>query len=186
MGFGVLAATIALSISSASADEIDDILNVEGVIEGKGMTEAVDLSTPVSAVMQHSESVEKVNKGGRPDARLREMERALTAARLEINELKEYCAALEARHRRELHFAHYNMGCVYKASRKYERAESEFLKALETQPDDPAVHFNLGILYDDDLGNKKAARKHYERFLELAPGDPDAIDVREWLDALNK
>ncbi len=78
----------------------------------------------------------------------------------------------------------YNIGCVYKATRQYARAEAEFMKALELAPNDPLIHFNLGVLYDDDLGNAAKARTHYERFLELAPDDPDVPKVTQWLSEL--
>ena len=78
----------------------------------------------------------------------------------------------------------YNLGCVYKATEQYERAEREFLRALQYAPDDAASHFNLGILYDDHLEDRAKARKHYERFLELAPDDPDVPRVIQWLKLL--
>ena len=90
----------------------------------------------------------------------------------------------EERHQAEMLYAHYNMGCVYKASRQYARAENEFLKALAIDPNDAAAHYNLGILYDDDLEQKDKARHHYQRFLELAPNDGDVATVQEWLAAL--
>lgn len=78
----------------------------------------------------------------------------------------------------------YNIGCVYKATGEYARAEREFLRALQLAPDDAAIHFNLGILYDDHLDNRDKARTHYERFLELAPDDPDVPRVVQWLTVL--
>ena len=78
----------------------------------------------------------------------------------------------------------YNTGCIYKAGRQYDKAESEFLKALELDPDDPGVHYNLGILYDDSLGDAKKAKYHYKRFLALSPNDKDAPNVVEWMNAL--
>ena len=78
----------------------------------------------------------------------------------------------------------YNIGCIYKAGRQYTRAEAEFLKALEIAPDDAGTHYNLGILYDDNLGDATKAIHHYKRFLELAPEDQDAPNVVEWMSAL--
>jgi len=78
----------------------------------------------------------------------------------------------------------YNLGCVYKATRQYTRAEREFQRALQLAPDDAAIHFNLGILYDDHLNDRDKARHHYERFLELAPDDPDVPRVIQWLKVL--
>ena len=78
----------------------------------------------------------------------------------------------------------YNIGCVYKASKQFNKAEQEFLKALALAPDDPAIHFNLGVLYDDNMQLPTKARQHYERFLELAPQDADAPRVIEWMKGL--
>jgi Flp pilus assembly protein TadD len=79
---------------------------------------------------------------------------------------------------------HYNMGCMYKLYKHFDKAESEFLSALRVAPDDPNIHYNLGILYDDDLGNKEGARKHYARFLELSQNEQDRAQVQEWLSSL--
>jgi len=108
----------------------------------------------------------------------------LDEANAEIDRLKEVIGELWDRLKRERRNSHYNMGYVYKVCRQYKRAEQEFLKALELDPDDAGIHYNLGILYEDDLKNRIEARKHYERFLELAPHDPDAPTVREWLSLL--
>ena len=45
--------------------------------------------------------------------------------------------------------------------------------ALERTPDDPLVHFNLGLAVEDDAG-PAAALPHYQRALELAPDFADA------------
>ncbi len=78
----------------------------------------------------------------------------------------------------------YNLGCIYKAAQKYEKAEGAFLKALEINPNDSSVHFNLGILYDDNLGDDEKAKYHYERFVELSPNDSDVPKVQEWMKEL--
>jgi len=108
----------------------------------------------------------------------------LAKANAEIDRLKSVIDDLRVRLERERRNSHYNMGYVYKVCRQYGRAEREFLKALEIDPEDPWIHYNLGILYQDDLKNRAKAREHYGKFLELAPYDPDAPRVREWMSAL--
>ncbi len=176
IGITFCVALASLVIVGAHADEIDDILDVEGIMQAKERSKAVSKAAPAPRPVS-TKTLEK---------RLRVAKIELSAARTEIDVLKNHIRAQDVRHRTELLFAHYNMGCVYKASRQYERAEKEFLKALEIKPDDAAVHYNLGILYDDDLGRKKSARKHYTRFIELAPDDRDVLQVREWLDLLDR
>jgi tetratricopeptide (TPR) repeat protein len=102
-------------------------------------------------------------------------------AQIEIERLRAQVAALQEELRQQKVNSHYNMGCVFRACGQPRRAEDEFLKALALDPDDAGTHYNLGVLYDDNLRNRLKARKHYERFLELAPQDPDAARVAEWL-----
>jgi tetratricopeptide (TPR) repeat protein len=108
----------------------------------------------------------------------------LQEAQAQIAKLEDVVRRLwEAKHREEAN-THYNLGCVYKASKLYRQAEAEFLQALKLDPSDPYVHYNLGILYDDDLNEPAKAKKHYAAFLELAPNDKDAGHVKEWLMSL--
>jgi len=108
-------------------------------------------------------------------------DKQLADAQAEIAKLKDVVGKLWAANKHEKVNAHYNMGCVYKACRLYKDAEKQFLKAIELDPSDAGAHYNLAILYDDDLKNKAKARQQFEAFLELAPNDPDAARVREWL-----
>ncbi len=109
---------------------------------------------------------------------------ALRARDEQIARLQQALEAAEQSNARERFALAYNLGSIYKAARQYDRAETQFLKALAMNADDAALHYNLGILYDDNLGNAKKARRHYERFLELAPRDPDAPNVVKWLKEL--
>jgi pSer/pThr/pTyr-binding forkhead associated (FHA) protein len=53
-------------------------------------------------------------------------------------------------------------------------------KALRKAPNNPQIHRGLGIAYAT-LGQDAAARKHYLRYLKLAPSAADAADVRNIL-----
>ena len=46
-----------------------------------------------------------------------------------------------------------------------------FLEFAANYPNEPCVHWHLGNLQDRE-GDRVAARRSYERFLELAPDDP--------------
>jgi len=112
------------------------------------------------------------------------MQRAIAIKDGEITDLQLALASATESTRREKLTLAYNIGCIYKAGRQYSKAEAEFHKALKYAPDDPAVHYNLGILYDDNLGDADKARHHYQRFLALAPNDTDAPRVVQWLSEL--
>lgn len=108
----------------------------------------------------------------------------LAEANQEISRLRDLARRIGEANKREKVTMYYNIGCVYRATRQYRKAEAKFLNALELDPYDADVHYNLAILYDDDLNEKEKARKHYEKFLELAPNDKDAAKVQEWLASL--
>jgi chromosome segregation ATPase len=76
---------------------------------------------------------------------------------------------------------HYNMAAVYAREGKFDEAEQEYLHALQLDPTDADVHYNLGILYDDELKSPAKAVVHYRRYLKLNPHGPDADQVRDWL-----
>jgi len=76
---------------------------------------------------------------------------------------------------------HYNMASVYARESKFAEAEREYLQALRIDPTDADVHYNLGILYDDELKQPEKATLHYRRYLQLSPHGPDADRVRNWL-----
>ncbi len=76
---------------------------------------------------------------------------------------------------------HYNMAAVYAREGKYDAAEQEYLHALRLNPTDADVHYNLGILYEDELKSSTKAIVHYRRYLKLNPHGPDADKVRNWL-----
>jgi chromosome segregation ATPase len=76
---------------------------------------------------------------------------------------------------------HYNMAAVYAREGKFEEAEQKYLHALRLNPLDADVHYNLGILYDDELNSPVKAVVHYRRYLKLNPHGAEADQVRDWL-----
>lgn len=54
-----------------------------------------------------------------------------------------------------------------------EVAKQRFLKVLEMDSEHPRANYFLGVLYVRD-GKKKEARAHLQKFLRLAPTDPEA------------
>ena len=68
----------------------------------------------------------------------------------------------------------------YEAGR-YEFAETEYLKALKVDPSVADVHYNLGVLYDQALGDKTRAMVHYNAYMELRPNAEDIHLVKLWV-----
>jgi tetratricopeptide (TPR) repeat protein len=108
----------------------------------------------------------------------------LKEARAEIRRLRQWIESIQAASRQEQYTLYYNMGCVYRANKLPAKAEESFLKALELNASDPALHYNMGILYDDDLNKADKARRHYIKFLELSTDELDRARVQEWLSSL--
>ena len=174
----LLGAACGVACMTAAADEIDDILAAERMAYAEHLE-----SEAAAAVEEPAEDARA--EASRMPTDVRRLQEELAQARAQIALLKEEVKTQRERHMLELQSSYYNMGCVYRAAGQYERAEAEFLKALEVNPEDAAVHYNLAILYDDDLDRKQDARRHYESFLELAPNDPDAARVLEWLTTMD-
>jgi regulator of sirC expression with transglutaminase-like and TPR domain len=64
------------------------------------------------------------------------------------------------------------------------RAEKEFRKALEMNPNHAIAHRNLGVVLAYDLKKKDGAVKEFERYLQLSPNAPDADNIRQTIASL--
>ncbi|MCE9613188.1 MAG: hypothetical protein K8T26_02875 [Lentisphaerae bacterium] len=76
---------------------------------------------------------------------------------------------------------YYNMAAVYSKEARYQDAEQAYLSALRVDPTDAGSHYNLGILYEDVLGDKRKAVMHYRAYLKLAPSADDVDEVKSWI-----
>lgn len=153
------------AVASPDADIEADITDIaEGTGDPRGHSDEKDVTGLVMALQQ------------------KEVE--LQAATEEIARLRSWIQKIKTANEAEKGTMHYNMGCMYKLYKQFDKAEIEFKKALKISPNDSSIHYNLGILYEDDLDDKTSAAKHYERFLELSPSEEDRAQVQEWLSSL--
>jgi tetratricopeptide (TPR) repeat protein len=60
------------------------------------------------------------------------------------------------------------------------RARDAFGRVLAVDPNYPQAHYYLGVILAGQ-GDAPEARRHLERFLQLAPGDPESGSAREML-----
>lgn len=77
-----------------------------------------------------------------------------------------------------------DMGTCYRNIGKPDEAVKEYRKAIEIDPGHIMVHRNLGVVLADDLHNSAQAVKEFEKYLELAPNDPDAAQIRNLIQQL--
>lgn len=80
--------------------------------------------------------------------------------------------------------AHNNLGEVFRRMKEMKKAEQAYVKALEVNPKYADAHFNIGTFYDSVLRNPQKAALHYKRYLELKPASPEAVQVAQWLKAI--
>jgi tetratricopeptide (TPR) repeat protein len=189
------------SRDKALAEKDDEIVELKAVLESQSedTTDADSADELLGSVAQRDEAIQALNPAALESTeRIRVLEETLSASQdslalvqqeleiknNEIAQLKVMLAQTQESTQKDRLILAYNIGCIYKAGRQYTQSEGEFLKALGIAPDDPGTHYNLGMLYDDNLGNAKKASHHYQRFLELAPNDADAPNVVEWMKAL--
>jgi tetratricopeptide (TPR) repeat protein len=66
-----------------------------------------------------------------------------------------------------------------------DRAKSRFGKLLQVNPNHAAAHYHLGLIYLGEGANAEA-KQHLERFVQLAPDDPEAPSARDLIEYLSK
>ncbi|MBN1557975.1 MAG: tetratricopeptide repeat protein [Lentisphaerae bacterium] len=95
-----------------------------------------------------------------------------------LDRVRDEVAAVEDGEDRDMHF---NMGLIYMREGQAKAAEQEYLRAMAIDPADPGVHYNLAILYDDELKDRDRALLHYRKYLKLSPHAPDRDQVKHWI-----
>jgi len=128
-----------------------------------------------SRLLQREDEIEALH------VELEQREHRLARAERVAEVLERTRSEVEQAQRKQRLNMHYNMAAVYARDGRYAEAEYEYLQALRLDPSDADVHFNLGILYDDELGQPDKAILHYRRYLQLNPHGVDADRVRSWL-----
>lgn len=81
---------------------------------------------------------------------------------------------------------YFNLGLEYLNKGQFVLAEEAFKLAVNLNPLDKDACYNLGILYENYLGNNQKAKKYYQQYLNIAPEAPDAARVSEWIAALKE
>lgn len=71
----------------------------------------------------------------------------------------------------------YNLGLVAQRRNEYNKARTAYLAAVKADPTYAPARFNLAVL-TWDANAKEEAQHHARKFLELAPTDPRAAELR--------
>lgn len=67
------------------------------------------------------------------------------------------------------------LGVAYYNMDQFADSAAQFERIIVLQPDNHRAHFNLGMLYKHYLDEPERARVHFERVLELDPGDEELV-----------
>jgi tetratricopeptide (TPR) repeat protein len=97
------------------------------------------------------------------------LEKAITAYETAVRAQPDYLSA-------QLNYALALKAAGYSAD-----AVEQFNRVLELNDDEASAHLELGNLYARSPATLEQARRHYERFVELAPTSAAAREVRRWL-----
>jgi tetratricopeptide (TPR) repeat protein len=76
-----------------------------------------------------------------------------------------------------------DLGVNYFNNGEADQAQAIFERVISAQPDHGQAHYMLGLCYLGK-GETVKAKEQLERFLELAPNDPEAATAREMLSTL--
>jgi tetratricopeptide (TPR) repeat protein len=79
--------------------------------------------------------------------------------------------------------AHYGLAYIYSEQGKFDQALTETNLLLQVNPNFALGYYQLGSVYEN-LGRKKEAVNAYQRYLELQPSDPKAIEVKQLIEKL--
>ena len=77
--------------------------------------------------------------------------------------------------------ARYNLALLLREAHDRDAAGAQLREILRQQPNNAAAYYVLGYIHADDPLATEQAKAAYRKFLELAPNDPNAANVRDWL-----
>lgn len=77
--------------------------------------------------------------------------------------------------------ARYNLALTLLNEHKRDGALAQLREIVRLQPDNAAAYYVLGYALADDPQTAEQAKQAYNRFLKLAPHDPNVPSVRDWL-----
>jgi len=69
-----------------------------------------------------------------------------------------------------------NLGAAYMGAEAYDAAERYLKRAFALQPENPASHKNLAVLYRQ-MKRENEAVYHFEKYLDLRPGDLETMQT---------
>ncbi len=119
---------------------------------------------------------------------IRAQNKAISKTNKELNELISQAPGrikdMAAQNQALLHETaemHYNMAVFFTENKQTTQAEREYLRALEFDPNNLKVHYNLGYLYAEEMDKHDKAMFHLEKYLQLAPNSKESEAIRTYI-----
>ena len=76
---------------------------------------------------------------------------------------------------------HYNMGVFFTDNKQFDQAEREYVRALDFDPNNLKVHYNLGYLYAENMDRHDKAMFHLEKYLQIDPNSKESEAIRSYI-----
>jgi type IV pilus assembly protein PilF len=123
---------------------------------------------------------EKANQGSRPEAPSEyQIDLALTHVYLHLNQLDKAWAKLESARAENPDSSDVFLyrGMYFYQTKKYEAAVKDLKKSIQLNSKNAYAYYYIGLSYSE-LGQAKEMVDAFKIFLQLAPGAPEAPDVK--------
>lgn len=81
---------------------------------------------------------------------------------------------------------YYNLALEYLKTKRFREAAQAFKRAIQLNPRDKDAYFNLAVLYESYLNDKKQALGYYSQYLKYASPNDNTAEAREWVRQIKK
>jgi tetratricopeptide (TPR) repeat protein len=76
---------------------------------------------------------------------------------------------------------HYNLAVEYLKTNQFAKAAEAFKRVIQLNPKDKDAYYNLGVLYESYLGDKKQAIAYYSKYIKLTSPNEDTSQLKAWI-----
>jgi tetratricopeptide (TPR) repeat protein len=81
---------------------------------------------------------------------------------------------------------YYDKAIEFLKNKQYQEAGETLEEAVKLNPKDKDGYYNLGVLNEMYLNDKKKALLYYQKYIHLAPDSENAKEVKTWVEEINK
>lgn len=76
---------------------------------------------------------------------------------------------------------HYNLAVEYLKTNQFMKASEAFKRVIQLNPKDKDAYYNLGVLHESYLGDKKQAIAYYTKYIKLTSRKEYTSQVKAWI-----